>query len=501
MVLRVNRRLLARWCVYPAIILGLVAVLMVTVRDTRSQHEPDNLQLVMPAPRRVPNPSVKSITRWIHALGSNQKTVRKNARHQLLAAGDAALPALQRCLEKLTTPPLRRSLRSVAKSIAQADFLRGPLVTVQLNHATLLEVIKHLCLPVGIHPEFYPLFSSGVPIPACFEQETLSINVRREPFWAVIRQLAKITGIGPGPGFFDQFLHFGGSRFGLFQNSASVDSCGPFVFVLRRPNDIGTGRHAFKGPTFPVTGARSIKPAVMRSRRLLHLDLDLLWCPDGAQLDRIGGLKHLQIMDRSGRSLALNKHTYSQQFNPWNQSREVEFSYNLFLKRPPAGVKAIAAIRGNVPIIVSFNPLIRQAKHLTSGTASMHIGAVRVRFGKPVKIPADRSNRSNSAWGVTLKITSDRMDQAHAKLLVEFLQSLRNNGSNGNQTLQFRAAKEKHWRTPVLSSNSGLAVDYSYRFEISGPEPACARINVFRQRSVKMDIPFEFENVALPRQR
>ena len=189
MVPRVNQRLLARWGVYPAIILGLVAVLMLTVHNSRSQHEPDDLQLVMPASRGVPNPSAKNIARWIHALGSNQKSVRKTARRQLLAAGDAAVGLLKQSRHESVSPQERQRFQSVLNDIALTDALHGPMVTFRSNNCSLHDALAAVCAQAGL----------GCQLPRNCKRlsEHLRMNIQHQLFWNVLLRIARVTGVSP----------------------------------------------------------------------------------------------------------------------------------------------------------------------------------------------------------------------------------------------------------------------------------------------------------------
>jgi hypothetical protein len=465
---------------------------------------PEHLQLIMPAPRQR---TMKPSPRWIKALSSTDAVARENAGRHLLAAGNAALPALDKRPNGLTAPWLRQTLRSVITAITCADALRGPVVTLKLNRATLREVINRLCLPVGIHPEFYPLFASGAPVPAYFDHQRLSVDVQRQPFWAVLQRLAQRTGVSPGPGFFDQVLHFGDDRFGIFLKNNPIDIHGAFLFALECP-----GKRWGEKPIAPALpavfpqpkpiftrhiGQRFVEPDVRPGTQLIQLELDMLWCPDGNRISYVGGLQHLHVVDSAGNIMALSKNSYGQQFNAWNQNRQVEFNYYISLERPPAEVKKIAIIRGNVPIAMSFSPLTQRINNLSSGRATLYTDGLYFKFGKPAIDPASRTIPPGPVvWKVPLTIGADTVGAHEQKVLAGIMQSIQ---SNGAHALLFKCENGKRWRPPPIFSRSGLGPCYHYVFKVYGSVPVAAQVTTYRQRSVKMNVSFEFKDVPVPR--
>ena len=73
----------------------------------------------------VPPPTPAQIQRWIHALAGDQYGIRHRAARKLLAAGDAAIPAMKTALQGLTTPERRHLLRQIIRKISILDYLRG----------------------------------------------------------------------------------------------------------------------------------------------------------------------------------------------------------------------------------------------------------------------------------------------------------------------------------------------------------------------------------------
>lgn len=480
-----NRLRPAAWKYRVAVMLGLAILLSVSLYYAYGNRPKAKLRIIMPAPPSAAVPEPARLSVWIHSLTSPDAATRENAVKQLIASGDASRSALEKSFRGLTTPSLRRRLRSIRAAIARADLLRGPMITLNLRHATLRQVIDHLCIPMGIHPEFYPLFESGAPVPPMFDHLYLSVDVQRQTFWSVVRRLAQVTGVSPGPGLYNQALNFCSGRVSDSLENNPVDVSGPFMFVLQFPDERWGGRKT----------AGIVEPAIRPNPQQIQLNLDMLWCPAGNRLSRLGLLRHLQAVDSAGKSILLFKKTFQQQFRQWNQNRQVEFTGSLVLRRPKAGIKTIAMIRGSVPIVMSFDPLTRHINNLASGKASLDINGLQFKFGKPKPDPAARTIPSIPVWTVPVTIRANMLDQRSAKLLAGFLHSLQN---NSERALMFKSANGKYGWAQVISRGSNMESPYHYSFETGGPAPVSARVRIYRQRSVKLNVPFEFRNVPVP---
>ncbi len=499
-----NRPRPAGWKYCAIIVLGLVIVSSAGLYYCHGRQPRGKLNLIMPAAPSTAAPEPAKLSAWIHSLISPVAAIREKAVNQLIAAGDAALPALEKSFKGRTTPPLRRRLRLVRAAIARVDLLRGPIVTLNLHHATLRQVINRLCIPLGIRPEFYPLFASGAPIPPIFDHLYLSVDVQGQPVWAVVRRLAQVTGVSPGPGLFNHALNFCSGRVSDTLETNPVDVSGPFMFVLQFPDAHWAGRRTApvlpaKPPSSPVIfrrmAVRVVSPNIAPNPRQIQLILDMLWCPAGNRLSRLGLLRHLQAVDSAGNSILLFKKNFQQQFRQWNQNRQVEFNGSLVLRQPKAGIKTIAMIRGSVPIVMSFDPVTRQINNLASGKASLDINGLHFKFGKPKPDPAARTTPSIPVWTVPVAIRSNMLDQRSARLLAGFLHSLQNNTEHA---LMFKSANGKYGWAQVISRGSNMESPYYYSFETGGPAPLSARVRIYRQRSVKLNVPFEFRNVPVP---
>jgi hypothetical protein len=324
------------------------------------------------------------------------------------------------------------------------------------------------------------------------------LAVKRRKFWAVLTRLARITGVGPGLGFFDQALHFGADRYDVLRNNSLVETTGAFMFVLQSPGDLWRAQghpplpltiHHPSGPARTFTGAGTRKPKQRQpDMGLIPLHLDMLWCPADNSLTYVGGIRNLTIVDSAGKLMALSKGAESLFFSPWNQNRQVEFSFNLFLPRPPAGVRSIGTIRGSVPIIISFDPMTWRINHLSSGNASINIDRLKWRFGKPIY--------ADNAWKTLLTIHTDVLDRQQADFLASFSQRVRN---NGERAVMIKSRANKHWETPSIIDSGGRGTDYHFLLTVAGSQPVSARVIIYRCQGVKMNVPFEFRKVSVSR--
>jgi hypothetical protein len=87
------------------------------------------------------------------------------------------------------------------------------------------------------------------------------------------------------------------------------------------------------------------------------------------------------------------------------------------------------------------------------------------------------------------------LDQRSSELLAGFLHSLHN---NIQQVLMFKSATGRYYGFSPSFQGGGAAPPYHYTFETIGPALVLARVRLYRQISVKLNVPFEFRNVPVP---
>ena len=222
------------------------------------------------------------IDRWIGGLTSRQYQNRKQAETKLIGAGDAAIPELKAQLKAAVPVEQHARIVAVMAAIKRADFFRGPLVTVNINHAAAQEAFAQVCHSAGIRFQFWPNWVFTQP-----RAPNVTLHVKNAPLWQVLHTLAIKTGISPSsmPGF-----NFTNS--GILTASSKVDVAGRFAFVI---NDFEYSQYAV-----PANG----KPHISRN---CDINFNVATLPSG-----IGGVNFSpqnvvvqKAVDNLGKSLAL----------------------------------------------------------------------------------------------------------------------------------------------------------------------------------------------------
>lgn len=500
------------------------------------------LKLIMSAPETLP-PGAAELSAWIHELNAAHHAAADKAAQRLVAAGDGAITAIKHALAGRTLPLERKHLRALLARIAEADALRGPLVTLKLHHAALRTVISRLCEQGGITPDFYPPFASGVPIPRYFDRLTLTVAVWREPFWRVMRHLARITGAGPAPiDLMSPRLNFIApeSRAAntnatqptavferktlvispktqptavfrrktfvispkIFRKGTLIGANGAFLVVIEPPvASLQSGAirlsHRYLKPHLahsgpPVTpalkgGGRriSIPPREAHRHEIVSLQIKVLWCPGDNWLTHVGPPESLQAVDDKGKSLCGLKQPGGGRNAYWGHGeQQIVFDAEVWLKRPSPGARVISVLRGQIPVVLSYGARVHTLTNLAAGGAARVCG-FHLRFGKP--------RQQGIQWALPFTIDTPMMGSRKSRLISQFTASDRL-GWGPNLVL-----KDKSGRILSFSggpSGTGAAAYYHWSLSVRG-EPSIAKLVMYPYLKERLDIPFEFRNVPI----
>ncbi len=507
---KIRRGMLA-FCVAGAAILAAVYVAALAMK-----HGPQNpppitsgfFKLNMPSPPQHGLPTGKQISASVRVIFQGSPGGVPAAEQRLITAGDAALPAIRHALTGLTRPAIRRRLRFVLAAIARADALRGPLITLKLKKATLQKVFIKLCVPVGIQPDFYPMMHSGAPPPSYFRHIFLTVNVQHQPFWQVMRAIAQLTGVSPtADGFFGPELHIGAQppmRPGVFGTPMPVDIQGAFVITLQWPwrNSLPAGPTVLPAARpagmMHRAGRQEVPGRGPAARRLLLL-VNVLWCPDENRLITFGPLQITQVLDNTGRSLLVPARPDAPWRANWNNfwsssGQMMVFTCQAWLKQPAPRARFLSVMRGHVPVQLCFDRREYQIKHLSSGKACLHWHGLKVRFRRPVMASPTSGPTHLAQWRVRLFIdpgAASRRWRLQAGQLGQQLQEM--------EAVKFFSADGRCLAACQMGSYAWGNWKGSYKYTITGGRPVRARITLYRQTQVKLDVPFVLKNVPLPR--
>ncbi len=521
----VKHRTKIRWSISGLVLTGVVIISVAYVALLGMGHWPQNpapitnrfFTLQMPAPPQPGVPTERKISAWVGVIFKGSSAGVPAAEKRLIAAGVAAVPALRQAMAGPTRPSIRGRLRLVLTAIARTDALRGPLITLKLQKATLQTVFTRLCLPVGIHPDFYPMMESGAPPPLCFQHDFLNINIQRQPFWRVMQSMARLTGVSPtANGFSGPGLHIGAQPPmlpGIFSTSMPVDIQGAFVFAPQWPwYPPASWRipHSSLGREIQLRGSPVLIRHQLRAvntRRVggaaagdkLLLLVNVLWCPAGNRLITFDPLQITQAVDNTGRSLFVPARPDVPWRANWNSfwsasGQMIVFNCRVWLKQPAAGAKELRMLRGNFPVRLCFDRRVYHIKNLSSGKGCLYWHGLKVRFRRPVMAAAASGPGHQSQWRVRLWIDSDVASRRQR------LQA----GNLGKQfeemgAIKFFAADGRCLAASLMGSYYGANWKGSYKYDIIGGRPVGARITLYQQTNVQISVPFVLKNVPLPR--
>lgn len=342
--------------------------------------------------------------------------------------------------------------------------------------------------------------------PRYFDQKTLTINVQCRPFWKVLRQIAKATGVGPNTdGSFSPARPIR-DRFqgpGVFQKGSTIDICGAFLVVWRWP-----GPPALRQmPMPPWGGPRLMRPGAWHGLRLgpqqhqslLRPQITVLWCPDGNKITEFGPLELTQAMANTGESLLVPVPPDTPRRPYWNadgngSGQRIVFNSRALLKRPAAQAKTIAVLRGKLPMVLSFAPRTYRVKNLAAGNAFLDIKGIRLKFGKPIDTTGHGPIPHGWVWKVPVTIDPWVLDRRTIPLFLAMERQL-----SQSRGVEFYGAGGVKLGQPSCAAATRPGPHYHYALEITHAKPVAVSVRVYRYPATRVEIPFEFKNVPLPR--
>ncbi len=441
---------------------------------TAPPRVPSIIMLAMPG---RPAQQARRIVAWIAGLSSRRYSVRKRSQRRLEADG-AAAAVVRRALHGITNPETRKELRRVLRGEARSAALASPLVTLKLTNAPLGTVLARLGRQAGADANFADQ-SPG----AMNRQRRLAINVQDQPFWKVMRRIARVTGYSADG--MDEFQPSPTMTFasnGLFGNLTPVDVHGPFMMAV----EWSMGGQTINYDAGPES----------RARGHLALQLEAYWASRRAQLAQVGPLHVLKITDDRGDALP------SPGDPPvalWS-APQINFSYHVRFKEPSRRAKSITSLRGYIPMTLCVAPRIYRVSKLDSGAAYLEIDGVRLTFGKPTLVTKNATHRKLDRYTVPVTIIGPANAQ-QLPLVWAFLNTLpqsqmityeRGIGAN----LGFTSAGGR--RLLCRAGGGGVATSWHENVRVAGGMPVGAWVKFFTG-SFRTRVPFHFRDVPIPR--
>ncbi len=411
----------------------------------------------MPAPVATP----AQIQRWIHQLASDQDHVCHVAAQKLLSAGDAAVPAMKEALNGLTTPKMRRLLRQDLDRIANMDFLRGPLITLNAHNMSAKRAFKLICKQAGInvfHQQIIP---------------KVTLRVKNAPFWQVMQQMAELTNISPSM-YFNPGTGIQLGKNGVLSKGDFASFDGAFAVVAQSISYNHT--LVFSPPNQPPTTT-------------FNMMLCLLTIPG-----KTGPIQPQQsvirkAVDNRGNSLLLATPNTGQMWYGNSMAAAVtNFSINLAWPKQ-AGTR-IKELKGYVPVQVSYHHRMLNLKIKAKGSAHEIFSGVRVSTGNLRQV--------NGLWQFTVTITVPSSINNTLTPAQQFIVNQLQNFNAFNNSGPIRTATGTVLNPNGWQSSGSYQQGYVSTIPVqAGGKPAKLVMPVYtRTRLVK--VPFDLKNIPMP---
>ena len=420
------------------------------------------VSIIMLARPQPPTPDAAQISAWIHDLAGGNAASQKHAEPLLIAAGSAALPALQKALHTPRPVQARQRLRAALNTIAIRNALRGPLVSVRAKNGSIKSILGVLCDQVGMYT-FFPPHNT-------WAAQRLNIDVQRQPFWKVLLRIARTTGISPtsveyGPSaglFFD--------RPGLFTHG-SVAIHGTFALVIRSARQI------------TIYGSQQTSG---QGHRELVVKYSGLYVPTPHVLFETSPLMVRLAEDDQHRILAVpGPIGYSPSGFDDINSTVFGPPWHVTLGRPSSKAEFLALLQTRLTAAVATDAHMKRCRHLAGGKATMHIQGLNIKFSRPT--------RAGNQWKELMNVSvppglarSRRIAALMARLTNSFPTPFHFHGSHG-QLLR-------------VTGGGGYSdpTHYQTTFVFSNGQPRTVEVKVYRHITI-LTVPFEFQHIPLLR--
>ncbi|MGC8625369.1 MAG: hypothetical protein ACP5VQ_08910 [Phycisphaerae bacterium] len=432
-------------------------------------------QLVMLSRLQQARISSAEMSAWIHTLVGQDRTARLMARRQLISAGVAAVPAIKKALNGLTTPRMRQEMRAVLAKIAQAETLRGPLVTLKLTNAPLRTILTQLCTQAGFSAEFVDIH---LPIDA----RRLTMNVQRQAFWKVIQRIARLTGVVPAANNYWGTGSFTFYRPGAFYPSTPMYTHGSLLLAVQS-SSVAQTLNFDAAPGHRTVGGFS-------------LNIQGFWALGNTQIVQFGPVTFRRAVDNHGRSLLASKSASVMVPLP---GAKYEFSFGPVLNWPFPDSSKIRDLQGELPITLAVAPRLRQVGSLNRGKAFIQDAGIQISIGKPTGVVKNVSDPRHDICTITISVKpgSNGTDSPVSNF---FMQSLPQGTSFGytpsiGGVLGFKSKSGRNLWCRVWKQAAGPG--WNYKVYVHGGLPVTAWAK-FYSHFIRVHVPFSFHNLPIP---
>jgi len=423
---------------------------------------------VFGADQAATRPVQARIEQLISQFSDDAWAIRQQAHDEVISFGPDAVPCLESALKAFRDEEVRSRAEAALRIIAENKLAGPSLITMRFKEATAKEVFDEVARQA---------FTEFRTVPAQLwelrEWPRVTIDVDRKPFWAVMRELAEKTGVGPSPG--DSSDRRMTLSHGLGSNvfgSYSVHS-GPFLIAAQTLHHSTSVNLAQGGPVchdFSINLTAYSEPKI----RVLGYSSSL-------QLE--------EVVDDKDNSLLMGGPQYESTStgNGWAWGLYARLNY------PANPGTKIAKLRGSIRFTVQTQthlievPDILSAKDVTKAVAGKNFTVKRV-------------TRQGDQYAVSLVIYQDGRP-AH-----EWSQAQSAIYQNVGVALNDASGRPLRFSHTSSTSSSGDSMEMTYIFNRSegdgdtGPtgEPT-KLVWEIPLESKQISVPFEFTNLPMPR--
>ena len=205
-------------------IVSLTAALMIATATAAASAQ-STATATAPSTAPAASASPQAIQQWIDDLASDLAAKRDSAQGALISAGQDSIPALQKLLESTSNPEARDQAKLALKQIEENQRIGVTLVTLHLKDTPAKEAFEALKKQTGMdiapsHDQFWdPRFNRN--------SGAVTIDVDRQPYWTVVRELCAQTGLSVDS--FGREMHLNNGDRGRMKAPMCLQ--GPFMFL------------------------------------------------------------------------------------------------------------------------------------------------------------------------------------------------------------------------------------------------------------------------------
>lgn len=385
----------------------------------------------------------------IDRLANDDATIREAAQDELVQIGSNAVEPLRKLIS--TTTNLEQRINAQAALARIVEFVSsGPtIISLKMDNATVPEIIAELSK------------KSGMPLTNQTGNDTsrkFTIDLPNQPFWSVIRELNRITGLNvqmSGRGESLSIISGGG-----YDLSAPAVVDGPFMILAQSIN------------------LNSNVQLAQQNNINRHMSIQFLCFTEPKLLvsQRPYTVRLTEVIDDQGKSLALP----NQQYDSFGGDTQSIWSTTAQLAIPDSGSQKIVKLAGSLRMMVA--------------TKSMTLEI-------PDVLEARNVTRSADGQSVTIKDVTVEGDQVRINLTYTFPNTRNIQAQNILQSIRLLDAEGTSFGQPAFNGTKNpfdYSMVYNRRSNAKAPGAPAKLVWVVPTEMKPLDCTFEFKNLPLP---